>query len=1140
MKTKLSCFLILLFFTIVLPVLAQNQLNTVDFQTPPQSARVHTWWHWINGNITKEGITKDLESMNQQGISQATILNVGSWTPMEINVPPVKFNSPNWWEMFKWALQEANRLGITIGVHNCDGWSTSGGPWITPELSMKQYVWTKTTVEGGKEISVQLEKPQVVQDFYRDVAVVAFPVEEELNSYQKAQPTVTLNNYNPGSILNDGNPLSELKIKAGDAIKISFSSEFATDKLVFFPRMVFDWADMATIKSHFILSSSNDGVNYNEIKNIELIGVNKTLSFSFPEIKSKYFQIQCDKSWDNYAISEIELLKGTEDPTYSPKIKGFLEKITSVKADSENKFDLTVKNNFKGIPESSIVNLTNLLSSQGVLKWKAPKGTWRVIRFGYTTTGKTNGPATPEGTGLEADKMDSEALDFHFDSFAGKLIENAGIYTGNTFKFLLIDSWECFFQNWTQKFPQEFSARRGYDLTPWIPVLCGEVVENTQQSEAFLHDFSKTISDLIDVKYFKHFGELCHKNKLEMHAEIIYGNDGSYPPLDILRSNNYPDLPMTEFWAQPNKNQFPEYQPLVRPKPDFPTYAALACNKPIIGSEAYTGYAHYSESPADLKPFGDAAFCQGINQIILHSYVHQAVDKKPGATLMQFAAHFNRNNPWWEFARGWMDYQARIQYVLQKGEPVVDVIFYVGDKLPQYFSESIVGELPYGFTANACNFGMLKDEAKVVDGKISFGGKQFFSILTLPKSTTMELATLKQIAKLVYDGALVYGPKPTEMLSLPDIINNSDEFKQLANDLWGNSVENKYGKGRVISGKPFVEVLSELKMQPDLATNTNDPLEIMYIHKTIENTDVYFVFNQQNKKINRELTFRVNGKRPEIWNAENGDITQPAIYSSEKNQTRIPLTFQPFESKIIVFNQGKTVQYIQKVMLSGKQIFPKQQFADTVYELPQATFKTGKFEFTTNTSGDYTFVTGDNKNIQSEIIKAKSVVINNFKGKIEFFPISNETLNPVEISNLKSLTEFDNPAIKYFAGKAKYTIKFATPKGFASPNDSIVLMPGSFDATAEIRLNGKPLAFAWNQYTGINISGLLNAENVLEITVASVCRNRFIGDLIQFGSVKSLFTTSPITTILNKDMPLKPSGLMGPIKLVGYSIQVEK
>jgi hypothetical protein len=1132
MKAFLSCILILALLGQINHVFSQNTINSRDFKTPPQTTKVNTWWHWVNGNISKEGITKDLESMKLQGISQATILNVGSWTPMEIVMPPVKFYTEEWFDMYKWALQEANRLGITIGVHNCDGWSTSGGPWITPEQSMKQYVWTKTTIEGGKDITIQLEKPKVLYNFYRDAAVVAFPVDGKPNSYQEAKPQVTLDKADAGTVLNDGNPLSELKIKTGEAITVSFSKEFSADKLVILPRMVFDWADMTKIVSKFTLTSSNDGVNYQKIKDFNIVGVNQSLSFSFPETKSKYFKLDCDSIWAEYAVSELELLKASEEPDWSPKINGFLEKIGSVKGTSESKYDLTATNNLKGIPENSIIDLTSSVSPEGILKWKAPKGNWRVIRFGYTTTGKKNGPATPEGTGLEVDKMDREALDFHFNSFAGKLIQASGKYTGNTFKFLLIDSWECNYQNWTQQFPQEFKTRRGYDIKTWIPVLCGEIVENTQLSDAFLHDFSKTISDLIDEKYFRHFKELCHQNKLEMHAEIIYGNNGDYPALDILRSNKYPDMAMTEFWANPNNNQFPEYQPTDRPTPGFPTYAALACNKQIIGSEAYTGYAHYSESPADLKPFGDAAFCQGINQIILHSYVHQAKDLKPGATLMKFAAHFNRNNPWWEFAQGWMDYQARIQYVLKQGEPLVDVIFYVGDQFPEYFSKSIVNELPYGNQANACNFEMLQN-AKVVDGKISFGGKQSFPVLTLPNTTNMEFATLKQIARLVNEGAVVYGPKPVQMLSVPEIKNNTSEFDKLAGDLWGKSAENTYGKGKVISGKPIDEVLKQLGVLPDLNTNLNDPKEIMFIHKKLGDSDVYFMFNQQNKPVNRELIFRVSGKTPEIWNPENGSISKPAIFTMDQKQTRIPLSFKAYESKMIVFRNEKPAQYIQAVSLVGKQIFPIQEKRNAP-EIPWATFKNGKFSFTSSQSGEYSFTTNAGQILKQNLIQARSAEIANFKGKIEFFPISDEVIKPVEITSLKSLTEFDEPAIKYFAGKAKYTITFSAPDGFVTSGDSVILNLGNFDATAEVRLNGKLLAYAWKPDTELTISGLLKAENTLEITVADVCRNRFIGDLIQFGKVKSLFTTSPITEILNKDMPLKPSGLIGPLKLIKY------
>jgi hypothetical protein len=293
------------------------------------------------------------------------------------------------------------------------------------------------------------------------------------------------------------------------------------------------------------------------------------------------------------------------------------------------------------------------------------------------------------------------------------------------------------------------------------------------------------------------------------------------------------------------------------------------------------------------------------------------------------------------------------------------------------------------------------------------------------------------------------------------------------------------------------------------------------------------VFNQQNKPLNRELLFRVEGKTPEIWNPENGTSTQPSVYSVEKSQVRIPVSFKPNESMIFVFRNGSASNSINKVMLGGNQIFPEVKSDDNI-AVPQAVYANGKFNFSAEVKGDYTFTTIDGKTIKAELAQPQTIELPNFKARLEFFPISDEKINPVEITALKSLTEFDDPAIKYFAGKVKYTIQFETPNGFAT-NNPVGLNLGNMDATAEVRLNGSLLNYMWMPNTEIDISGLLKAENQLEITVADVCRNRFIGDLIQFGSVKSLFTTSPITTILNKDMPLKPSGLIGPIKLTKYN-----
>jgi hypothetical protein len=310
----------------------------------------------------------------------------------------------------------------------------------------------------------------------------------------------------------------------------------------------------------------------------------------------------------------------------------------------------------------------------------------------------------------------------------------------------------------------------------------------------------------------------------------------------------------------------------------------------------------------------------------------------------------------------------------------------------------------------------------------------------------------------------------------------------------------------------------------------------MYIHKKLNDMDIYFVFNQQNRELNREVLFRVKGKTPEIWNTENGTVTKPAIYSMGKDQTILPVSFKAYESKIVVFKNEVPNNYIQQVSLAGKEIFPQQQIADTSIAIPTSFFNHDKYTFTAELPGEYTFTTNSNKVVKAKLTEPQILHLGDKKIKIDFFPITDEVIQSIEVEELKSLTEFKDPAIKYFAGKVKYTIDFKKPES-VSGSDSILLDLGNMSATAEVILNGKLLAYPWQSNTRLEVSGLLEAENRLEITVANVSRNRFIGDLIQYGTVKSIWTTSPIESILKKDMPLKPSGLMGPLKLVRYTKQ---
>ncbi len=554
-------------------------------------------------------------------------------------------------------------------------------------------------------------------------------------------------------------------------------------------------------------------------------------------------------------------------------------------------------------------------------------------------------------------------------------------------------------------------------------------------------------------------------------------------------------MPMYEFWAEQNKQSLVEYQPSGTLLTNFPAYASDFYHKSAVGAEAYTGFAHYSESPADLKLFGDQAYCSGINQMILHSYVHQPIDKKPGLTLGQHGSHFNRNNPAWNFAKGWIDYQSRIQYILQKGKTSADVLYFLGDQLPQFLENKTIRRLPEEYRAVPCNLDVL-EKLSVNKGKLVFSKDQEYPVLVLPDQEALEFSSLQVVEKLIKKGAVVYGKKPQHMLSLSGLKENQEKFRELAAKVWNGYNEagngrNHYGKGLVIWGEPITNVLAQLKMIPDFTTNLPDSLNLMYIHKITSHSDVFFVVNQQDSLLSRECLFRITGKIPEIWNPLTGEIKKPVVYSTENGQVCIPVTFQPKESLFFIFKNGKS---------SGSHaITHKKEGKDTSSSKPP------------------------------DIAEIK-----NFKGKIIFHPINSQKVDSVSISEFKSLTEFPNPTIKYFAGTACYQIDFELDSLYLRNCKSMFLKFMGFDATAEVRLNNQDLGNIWMPNTLLSTNKLLKEKNHLEISVATTCRNRIIGDLIEYGTLKNIFTSAPVSSFLNKESPLKPSGIIGSLQLIKY------
>jgi hypothetical protein len=129
------------------------------------------YWFWLNGNVTKAGITADLEAMKQAGIGGVLIMEVDQGAPKG----PVGFMSAQWQDLFHHATSEANRLGLAVNMNNDAGWNGSGGPWIRPEQSMQKVVWSETDLQGPQRFAGSLPQPETVAGYYRDITVLAFP-----------------------------------------------------------------------------------------------------------------------------------------------------------------------------------------------------------------------------------------------------------------------------------------------------------------------------------------------------------------------------------------------------------------------------------------------------------------------------------------------------------------------------------------------------------------------------------------------------------------------------------------------------------------------------------------------------------------------------------------------------------------------------------------------------------------------------------------------------------------------------------------------------------------------------------------------------------------------------------------------------
>ncbi|MEJ6979717.1 glycosyl hydrolase [Pedobacter sp. P351] len=941
-------------FMPMLPKAVADTLSNLDeisisdlekhFISPPESARPWVFYMWMNGNITKEGITKDLEAMKRMGIGGAICFNSAVGIPRG----PVDYAKEDWMDATVHAITEAQRLGIEFNLHNSPGYSGAGGPWITPEMSMQQLVWTETLVSSRGKITRQLPRPYAKQNYYRDARVIAYPslTAEKFLMKDRLVRVLLDGKETDKTIITDRNPETKIRLEVSNAsagsdptaynigagvfdkdsggtgensgrasIVLEFSEPFEARAITILrkaevPRDLFDGP-----RDHppvFLLETSHDGVDFRPIGRIaspELREMDTPTALSFNAVSAKYYRLSVTSStW----LSDIELHNG-------PRLGGWPGKTSNTHGTFSG--DTPALGPDLIINPDTVLDISRFMNEDGRLSWKAPEGNWTILRIGHTTTGEENAAHPDAGKGLELDKFRKAALDLHFEAFLDRLLGKIKTSVRNGLKGITVDSWEAGKQNWTINFPEEFKQRKNYELMKWMPAMTGRIVGSVEDTERFLWDIRKIHADLLAENFYGHFADKCHERGLDFYAEP-YG-DGNF---DSLQVGQHLDIMMCEFWTRYIYGSDIYSKQAVS--------SAHLYGKKIVAAEAFTAMpatSKWTDYPYSLKAEGDYFYTLGVNRLVFHTFVHQPYTTGlPGMTMGPFGMHIDRNNTWTEQAHAWTGYLKRSQYLLQQGLTVSDVCYFKGD-VPESGVPDVYRLLPKGYSGDVCGPDALHKRFKISNGKIVLPDGMSYQLCLMAPLQAILPSSLNKIKDLVADGmVLMVSSKPSKAFGLS---SKDSEVQEIVQELYGNLdgesvTERSFGKGRIIWGKPLEEVLGELSISPDFSfTSENQDAAIHYIHKTVGDIEFYFVSNHRRRKESIVCSFRLSGKQPEIWSSDNGSSYEAGIYETSDGRTILPLEMEPAGSCFIVFRKNAKPAY-NALLKDGKEVLSVAPFKE--------------------------------------------------------------------------------------------------------------------------------------------------------------------------------------------------------------------
>jgi hypothetical protein len=1077
----------------------------------------------MNGNVTKEGIRADLEWMHRVGIGGFQNFDVGM-TTFTVVEKRLIYMTPEWKDAFLYTVNLADSLGLEMAIAGSPGWSESGGPWVKPEEAMKKFVWTETRIEGGKPFTGTLPKPpsisgpiqniglerrsmggeetSAIPEFYADAAVIAYRLPDNDVSLAELQPKVS----------SSSGKFNLTELTDGDLVKSSFLPAAKPGNSSW---IQYEFAEPVTMQALTIvggsdgnmfgtpsetrsLESSDDGKTFQKVIDIPG-GSLQQKSLSFNPTKAKFFRFIWTKlppQSDNSGLSAFGFGMAPQGPAgtsvaelilySSGHVNRFEEKAAFIAATDLYKAFTTEVNAADVVKKADVVDLTSKMGSDGKLTWTPPEGNWMVLRLGYSLTGHQNGPASPEATGLEVDKLSAEHVKAYFTNYLDQYKDASGGLMGKKgLQYIITDSWEAGTQNWTDNMIAEFKKRRGYDMMPWIPVLTGHIVETAEASDKFLWDFRKTLGDLVIENHYDQLTTLLKERGMARYSEShearrAFIGDG----MEAKRSSA---VPMGAGWTPGgfggNEGGFATvYQADIRESASV----SHLYGQSFVAAESLTAMGtDWSWSPELLKPIADHLMASGLNRFVIHTSVHQPLmDKAPAFSLGPFGQWFTRNETWAEQAIAWTTYLSRSCFMLQQGKFVADVAYYYGEdnNITVLFSKGNNGvglpQVPEGYSYDFINSDALVNLLSVKNGTLTTPTGMNYRLLVLdPNSQYMTLTVLNKISNMVKAGAFVCGPKPVMDPSLSD---DATAFNNLVKELWAKEKgENIIGKRKIFAGMTMQEALTAMNIGQDFTyTKPKEDTKLFFVHRRPGNVDIYWVNNRNDRVEDLEASFRVDGREAEIWHPETGKIEQVS-YTIENGITKAPLHLESNDAVFVVF-RNKTKEISRTV---NKPV--EKQLAGI--------------------NGPWTVSFQANRGAPEQVV----------------------------FESLAPWNENADQGVKYFSGTGSYKQTIQAPAEWFTEGTRLYLDLGSVKDLAEVFINGKSLGIVWKTPFSLDVTNALQqGENQLEIKVTNLWVNRLIGDRQPGVKEKITFT---ITEPYRANSPLMSSGLLGPVQIISFS-----